>query len=83
MESGLAALSLIVLGGAVVSNRLAGWNITGPLVFTVAGFLLGNPDWGPIAVDVEAPSKLSAPGLRRCCAVHIHSGSSTSGRTGR
>lgn len=55
MESGLAALSLIVLGWAVVSNRLAGWNITGPLVFTVAGFLLGNPDWGPIAVDVEAP----------------------------
>ena len=55
MESVLAALSLIVLGWAVVSNRLALWNITGPLVFTVAGFVLGNPVWGPLAVEVEAP----------------------------
>lgn len=56
MEPALAALSLVVLGWAVVSHRLAQWNITGPLVFTVAGFVLGNPAWGPVAVDVEAPS---------------------------
>lgn len=56
MEPVLAALSLIVLGWAVVSHRLALWNITGPLVFTVAGFLLGNPAWGPLTVDVEATS---------------------------
>ncbi|MET4637184.1 cation:proton antiporter [Mycetocola sp. 2940] len=56
MESVLAALSLIVLGWAVVSNRLALWNITGPLVFTVAGFVLGNPAWGILAVEVEAPT---------------------------
>ncbi|MET0932108.1 MAG: cation:proton antiporter [Mycetocola sp.] len=56
MEPVLAVLSLIVLGWAVVSHRLALWNITGPLVFTVAGFLLGNPLWGPLTVEVEAPS---------------------------
>lgn len=56
MEAVFAALSLVVLGWAVVSNRLAQWNITGPLVFAVAGFLLGNPMWGPLPVDVEAPS---------------------------
>lgn len=56
MEPALAALSLVVLGWAVVSHRLAQWNITGPLVFTVAGFVLGNAAWGPVAVDVEAPS---------------------------
>ena len=31
-------------------------NITGPLVFLVAGFALGNPDWGALSVDVDAPS---------------------------
>jgi sodium/hydrogen antiporter len=51
-----AVLILLVLGWAVVSDRLARWNITGPLVFTVTGFVLGNPDWGPLTVDVEAPS---------------------------
>ncbi|MGC5173275.1 cation:proton antiporter [Microbacterium sp. DT81.1] len=55
MESVLAALSLVVLGWAVVSIPLARWNITGPLVFTVAGFLLGNQVWGPVPVDVDAP----------------------------
>jgi sodium/hydrogen antiporter len=30
--------------------------VTGPLVFAVAGYLLGNPDWGPVPVDVEASS---------------------------
>ncbi|HUG51148.1 MAG TPA: cation:proton antiporter, partial [Terrimesophilobacter sp.] len=55
-ESSFAVLVLVVLGWAVVSDRLARWNITGPLVFTVAGFLLGNPDWGPLPIDVDAPS---------------------------
>ena len=55
-ESSFAVLALVVLGWAVMSDRLARWNITGPLVFTVVGFLLGNPDWGPLSVDVDAPS---------------------------
>jgi len=55
-EPAFAVLLLLVLGWAVVSYRLARWNITGPLVFTVAGFVLGNPGWGPLSVDVETPS---------------------------
>ena len=47
---------MLVLGWAVVSDRLARWNITGPLVFSVFGFVLANLDWGPLTVDVEAPT---------------------------
>jgi sodium/hydrogen antiporter len=55
-ESVFAVLMLVILGWAVVSARLAGWNITGPLVFTLAGFVLANPDWGPLSVEVDAPA---------------------------
>ena len=40
----------------MVSDRLARWNITGPLVFSVSGYVLANRDWGPLTVDVQAPS---------------------------
>ncbi|MGC5221742.1 cation:proton antiporter [Micromonospora sp. DT81.3] len=56
MEPVPAVLSLVVLGWAVLSRRLAGWNITGPVVLSAAGFLLGNQAWGPVPVDVDAPS---------------------------
>jgi hypothetical protein len=55
-ESTVAVVSLLVLGWAVISGPLARHNITGPLLFMIAGYLLGNPDWGPLSVDVEAPS---------------------------
>lgn len=55
-EGTFAVLALLVLAWAVTSDLLARLNITGPLVFTVAGYALGNPDWGPLSVDVEAPS---------------------------
>lgn len=55
-ESLLAVLALVVLGWAALSDRFARWNITGPLVFVVTGFLMGNPFWGPLTVDVNAPS---------------------------
>ena len=55
-EAGFAILMLLVLAWAVLSNLLATVNITGPLVLLVAGYLLGNPSWGPLAVDVDAPS---------------------------
>ena len=55
-ETTFAVLGLLVLGWAVTSYLLVRVNITGPMVFTVAGFALGNPDWGPLAVDVDAPS---------------------------
>ena len=55
-EASFAVLMLLVLGWAVESHLLARANITGALVFLVTGYLLGNPSWGPLAVDVEAPS---------------------------
>ena len=55
-ELTFAVLMLLVLGWAVVSDRLARWNITGPLVFSVFGYVLANRDWGPLTVDVEAPT---------------------------
>jgi NhaP-type Na+/H+ or K+/H+ antiporter len=51
-----AVVALLVLGWAVTSNVLARLNINGPLVFTIAGFALANPDWGPLSVNFEAPS---------------------------
>jgi NhaP-type Na+/H+ or K+/H+ antiporter len=51
----LAVLMLLLLGWAVFSERLARWNVTGPLVFTAAGFLLANPSRGVVPADVEAP----------------------------
>ena len=55
-EASFAVLTLLVLAWAVVSHLLAGVNITGALVFLVAGYVLGNPSWGPLALDVDAPS---------------------------
>ncbi|TCM40396.1 sodium:proton antiporter [Kribbella sp. VKM Ac-2568] len=55
-EATFAVLTLLILVWAVTSGLLARRNITGPLVFAVAGYALGNPDWGPLSVDVEAPS---------------------------
>jgi NhaP-type Na+/H+ or K+/H+ antiporter len=55
-EGTFAVLSLLVLGWAVTSGLLSRANINGPLLFTAAGYLLANPDWGPLSVDYEAPS---------------------------
>ena len=55
-EVTFAVLTLLVLGWAVFSDVLARANINGPLVFTVAGYVLANPDWGLLAVDFETPS---------------------------
>ncbi|WP_328521075.1 cation:proton antiporter [Kribbella sp. NBC_00359] len=55
-EGTFAVLALLVLAWAVTSDLLARLNITGPFVFAVAGYVLGNPDWGPLSVDVETPS---------------------------
>jgi sodium/hydrogen antiporter len=51
-----AVLALLVFGWSVLSGALARRNVTGPFVFAMAGYLLGNPDWGPLSVDVEASS---------------------------
>ena len=55
-EAAFAVLALLVLGWAVISDLLGRMNINGPLFFLVAGFLLANPDWGPLSVDVDTPS---------------------------
>ena len=55
-ESTVAVIALLVLGWAVVSGALARHDVTGPFVFALAGYLLGNPDFGPLTVDVEASS---------------------------
>ena len=55
-ESTVAVLALLVLGWAAVSGALARHDITGPFVFAVAGYLLANPDWGPLTVDLDATS---------------------------
>ena len=52
-ESTIAVLALLVLAWAAVSGVLARHDITGPFVFAVAGYLLANPDWGPLTVDVD------------------------------
>ena len=54
--SAVAVVAVLVFGWAVGSDALARRNITGPLVFSVAGYLLSNPDWGPVAIDVETGS---------------------------
>ena len=53
-DSTIAVIALLVLGWAIVSGALARHDITGPFVFAVAGYLLANPDWGPLTVDVDA-----------------------------
>ena len=55
-ESTVAVLAFLVLGWAITSGTLARHNVTGPLVFAITGYVLGNPDWGPLTIDVEAES---------------------------
>ena len=53
-EATLAALSIVIFGWAVLSEWFAVRNLTGPLVFLVAGLLLANPNWGVVSVDIES-----------------------------
>ena len=46
----------LVLAWAVTSHLLDRHNVTGALVFAVSGYLLGNPTWGLLNVDVATPS---------------------------
>jgi hypothetical protein len=52
----VAVLAVLVFGWAAASGALARRNVTGPLIFATAGYIVGNPDWGPMPVDVEASS---------------------------
>ncbi|WP_322938263.1 cation:proton antiporter domain-containing protein [Nocardioides bizhenqiangii] len=55
-EAAFAVLMLLVLAWAVASHLLTRVNITGALVFLAAGYTLGNPTWGLLAIDVTTPS---------------------------
>ena len=48
-----ATLAGLVVLWAVTSNVLARHDITGPVVFVVAGYVLANPSWGVLSVDVD------------------------------
>ena len=54
--STVAVIGALIFGWAVLSGALARRNVTGPLVFAAAGYLLCNPDWGPVPVDIETAS---------------------------
>ena len=55
-EATVAVVALLILGWALVSGLWARHDVTGPFVFALAGYVLGNPDWGPLTVDVETAS---------------------------
>jgi NhaP-type Na+/H+ or K+/H+ antiporter len=52
--STVIALAVVLFAWSVLSERLAAHNLTGPLVFLVAGFVAANPNWGFVTVDVES-----------------------------
>jgi NhaP-type Na+/H+ or K+/H+ antiporter len=49
----IAALAAVILGYAFVSERLAGWSVSGPLVFVVAGVVLGPSALGIVGGDFD------------------------------
>jgi sodium/hydrogen antiporter len=55
-EGTFAVLALLVLAWAVTSGLLSRANISGPLLFTAAGYVLANPDWGVLSVNLETPT---------------------------
>lgn len=53
-DATMAVICLLILGWAVTSQLLSRHDVTGPLVFVVAGYGLANPTWGVLTVDVDA-----------------------------
>lgn len=54
-EVGFAVLMLLVLAWAVVSHLLERSNVPTALVFLSSGYVLANPGWGVLDVDVDVP----------------------------
>lgn len=52
-DSAVAVICVLLLLWAVLSRVLTRHDVTGPLLFVLAGYLLANPDWGVLAVDVD------------------------------
>ena len=53
-EDTVVALTLVIFASAVLPRWLADRCLTGPLVLTVAGFLLANSSWEIVSVDIES-----------------------------
>ncbi|PJJ53463.1 NhaP-type Na+/H+ or K+/H+ antiporter [Mumia flava] len=49
----MTAIAGLVLAWSLLSGALSQREVTGPIVFVLAGYLLGNPAWGPFPVDIE------------------------------
>lgn len=52
----LAPLAILIVVWSALSGSLARRDITGPLIFVVAGALLANDAWGIIPIDIETSS---------------------------
>src|SRR4029079_13611345 len=50
-EATLIALALVVFGWAVLAQRIEAVNVSGPLLLTAGGLLLGNSSWGIVTVE--------------------------------
>ena len=53
-EATVLALTLVVLGWAVLSEWFAARNVTGPIVLLLAGLVVANPRWGIVGVDIQS-----------------------------
>ncbi len=52
--STVIVLAIVLFGWSVGARRLAARDLTGPLVFLLAGLLLANSSWGIVTVDVDS-----------------------------
>ena len=55
-EAAVAVVTLLIMIWALTSRWAARYDVTGPITFTLAGYVLGNPDWGPLDVAVGTDS---------------------------
>jgi sodium/hydrogen antiporter len=55
-EATLVALALVLFGWSVLARQFERLDLSGPLVVTICGFLLGNANWGIVSVNVESSS---------------------------
>ena len=53
-EATLIALALVLFAWAVLAKRIESFNISGPLFLTLGGFLLANPSWGIVSVNLNS-----------------------------
>lgn len=53
-ETLILAVAVLLLAWSVFSGVLARHDLTGPLLFLVVGYVVANPDWGPLPVNLDA-----------------------------